>query len=611
MEEWFEIRKGGDFSAIGEKYGIDPLIARLIRNRGVDDEQGLRTYLYGTLEDLYDPMGLDGIEKAAQLIYTKIRDGKRIRVIGDYDIDGVCATYILVHTLTLAGAIVDYRIPERIKDGYGINMRLVEEAISDKIDTIVTCDNGIAAVEQVRRGKEQGLTFIVTDHHEPFEVLPAADALVNPKKPGCTYENKNLCGAAVAWKLMYVYESCYLRRNGKRLPAEECPITMSTLPFAGFATVGDVMPLTGENRILVKYALRMLPETQNIGMQALLSVCGLKGQEISCYHIGFVLGPAINAGGRLETAMIAEQMLLINDPAQAREKALELSALNESRKNMTEDGKKTAMEQIDGGAMKNDRVLVVYLPGVHESVAGIIAGKLKERYHKPSIVLTDAYCEKDSGLSASSGNSDDQAGGQMHMTDILKGSGRSIEEYSMFEGLCGCEDLLEKFGGHPMAAGLSLRKANLEEFRRRINEQCTLTEEELALKVKIDARLPFSYLSENFVSQLKLLEPCGNENQKPVFAQAQVNLISGRILGKNRNVFKLQVSDSSGTLVDALYFGDISKMEQYLKSKGGDDAFQKLLLGQPSGLTLMIAYYPDINEFRGVRTLQIVIRNYR
>jgi single-stranded-DNA-specific exonuclease len=622
MEKWLEIRKGAPFQEISRKFGIDPVIARIIRNREIIGDEAIEAYLHADLTDLEDPLALDGLKEAAFLLRERIREGKRIRVIGDYDIDGVCATYILEHILQIYGAQADHAIPDRIRDGYGLNLHLIERALEDGIDTIITCDNGIAALEQIRYAKDHGMTVIVTDHHEPLYeedekgrqyLLPDADVVIDPKSPGCSYPNKNLCGAGVAWKLMHFFESLLLQTDNEGyqaakdgvkererdlisfrekavpaiLPLSRCPETMEMLPFAGFATVGDVMDLTGENRILVRYALRMLPHTRNAGMRALISACGLSGEVLSAYHIGFILGPCINASGRLETAELSLRLFLTEDIQDAGAIASRLRVLNDERKDMTQKGTDLALEEALGGPLKEDRVLIIYLPGIHESVAGIIAGKVREAAARPVFVLTDTMEE-----------------------GLLKGSGRSIEEYPMFDSLLACSDLLVKFGGHPMAAGLTIERERLEEFRKRMNSACTLTQEDLTRKVRIDARMPLGYISERLISQLDLLEPCGKGNEKPLFAAVSLRPLSARLIGRGKNMLRLKVRDRDGTVMDALYFRDAQEMLDSLAARYGEAACQKLLAGRGEGMTMSVTYYPQINEFRGVSSLQIVIQNY-
>lgn len=577
MEKWFVSAKRADFQEIGRKFGIDAVTARLIRNRDVVGEEAVREYLYGSRKDLYAPQLMKDCRKTAEILKEKIAEKKKIRVIGDYDIDGVNATCILYKGLIRCGAEADVEIPDRMKDGYGLNKNLIQYAYEEGIDTILTCDNGIAAVDEIAEAKRLGMTVLITDHHELQERIPAADAIVNPKQPECTYPYKSLCGAAVAYKLMIcLYELC-------GIPVEE---TDAFIEFAAIATVGDVMDLTGENRILVKEGLKMINQTSNRGLKALIRANGLEDAQISSYHIGFVLGPCINASGRLDTAKRALELLLAEDDAVAEDLAHTLKELNDERKDMTQQGVAQAIELIEEGVLKEDKVLVVYLPDCHESLAGIIAGRIRERYHKPVFVLTDA-------------------------ADSLKGSGRSIETYNMFAEMSKCAELFTKFGGHPMAAGLSLPRENMEAFHKKINENSVLTEDDFIPKVTIDVPMPISYITERLVEELGLLEPFGKGNTKPLFAEKSLNILSARILGKNRNVIKLQVLGAAGTVMEAMYFGDVERFQEYLREKFGHTETEKLFQGRENAVTLSLAYYPGINEFRGNRTLQIVIQSYQ
>lgn len=569
MEKWVVCTKKADFYGIAEKFRINPVIARLIRNRDVIGDEKIQEYLHGTLADLPSGRKMKDLEKAAEILEKKIQEGSRIRIIGDYDIDGVTSTTILLKGLKRLGAKVDTCIPDRIKDGYGINEHLISKALEDGIDTIVTCDNGIAAYNEITEAKESGMTVVITDHHDvPFRdtkngrkwIIPPADAVVNPKQQNCPYPNKNLCGAVVAWKLIWImYENA-------EIPTEEI-LTFTEL--AAVATVGDVMDLQGENRIIVKEGLRQLSHTETPGLKALIQVNNLEHAEISSYHVGFVLGPCINASGRLDTASRALKLLCEQDPVEAARLAGDLIALNESRKAMTEQGKEEAVEKVENSDLKNDRVLVIYLPDCHESLAGIIAGRIRELYNKPVFVLTKG--EKSA-----------------------KGSGRSIEAYSMYEELVKCRDFMEQFGGHPMAAGLSIKEENIERFRKRLNENCTLTEEDLRPKVVIDVPMPVSYISRELVEQLSLLEPFGKGNVKPLFAQKNLSVLNLRIFGKNHNVAKMKLTDGSGTSVDAVYFGEAEKFVEFVKSHE----------------RISVTYYPEINSYQGRETLQAVIRNY-
>ena len=569
MEKWVVMAKKADFQKIGKEFGIDPVVARLIRNRDVEGMDDIRSYLCGTLDDIPSPWLLKDMKKATEILSAKINAGAKIRIIGDYDIDGVTATYILLTGLKRLGANVDTYIPDRIKDGYGLHSQLVEKAAADGVDTIVTCDNGIAASQEIALAKKGGMTVIVTDHHEiPYEdteqgrvwTIPQADAVINPKQPGCEYPNKNICGAVVAWKLIWsLYETYGIDRD-EILEFSEA---------AAVATVGDVMDLQGENRIIVKEGLKRLPHTGNQGFQALIEANGLTGERITAYHVGFVLGPCINASGRLDTASRALSLLCTKNWDQAAKAAGDLVALNQSRKAMTEEGRDKAVDLIEQSGLSKDRVLVVYLPECHESLAGIIAGRLREKYYKPVFVLTKAE-------------------------NGVKGSGRSIEAYSMYEELVKCSDLLEQFGGHPMAAGLSLKEENVEIFRRKLNELCTLTESELTPKITIDVPMPISYLSRELTEQLSVLEPFGKGNTKPLFAQKGLRVLNLRILGKNQNVAKMKLVDASGASVDAVYFGQALEFQSYVQQKE----------------TISVTYYPEINVYQGRETLQAVIRNY-
>lgn len=569
MEKWVLTAKRADFAGIGEKFGIDQVVARLIRNRDVIEEEEIRKYLYGGLDDLPSPWLLKDIEKAVGILEKKIHDHVKIRIIGDYDIDGVTSTYILLKGLKRVGAEVDTYIPDRVADGYGIRAHLIEKAAEDGVDTIVTCDNGIAAAQEIQTAKEKGLTVIITDHHEiPYRetengrelILPLADAVINPKQPDCCYPNKKICGAVVAFKLI---TALYDRFGISETELEDY------LELAAIATVGDVMDLQGENRILVKEGLKRLAETKNKGLRALIHANGLGGGRITSYHVGFVLGPCINASGRLDTAARSLALLNTEDEDEAARLAGDLTALNESRKALTEKGKEDAIEQVETTELKNDRVLVVYLPDCHESLAGIIAGRIREKYNKPSFVLTKGET-------------------------CVKGSGRSIEGYSMFEELVKCAELMVQFGGHPMAAGLSVEEENVDLLRRRLNENCTLTEEDLRPKVTIDVPMPISYITKNLVKEISLLEPFGKGNTKPLFAQKNLRVLESRILGKNRNVAKLRLMDETSAVIDGMYFGEAEEFIQFAKSRE----------------TISVTYYPEINRYMGKENLQIVIQNY-
>lgn len=562
--------KRADFKGIGERFGIDQVTARIIRNRDVIGEKAIEKYLHGSRKDFYSPWLLKDMEKAVAILQEKIENRNRIRIIGDYDIDGVMSTYILLESLRGLGCDVDMMIPNRITDGYGINEHLIEQAWQEGRDTIITCDNGIAAVTQIRKAKDLGMTVIVTDHHEvPFEdleggrkeILPPADAIVNPKQKACSYPFAGLCGAVVAMKVM---EALYEKM------APEVDLVDKMLPFAGIATIGDVMDLQDENRILVKEGLQRLHHTTNLGLQELIRINNLEPENISPYHIGFILGPCLNASGRLDTAKRALQLLLADSREEAAVLAGDLKNLNESRKEMTAQGLEKAIEQVKSTSMMEDTVLVVFLPECHESLAGIIAGRLRERYHKPSFVLTRGE-------------------------EGVKGSGRSIESYSMYEKLCECKEYLTKFGGHPMAAGLSLEEENVERFRRKLNEQSGLTEEDLVEKVTIDVPMPIYYIRKDLVQELSLLEPFGKGNEKPLFAQKNLWISQMRVFGKNRNVVKMRLTDENGYPMDGVYFGNGDEFAEEGRGKR----------------KISIVYYPDINMYQGRESLQVIIRHYQ
>lgn len=569
MEKWMVYNKKADFQKIGSEFGIDPVIARLIRNRDIQDMKEIRSYLYGTLAEIPSPWKMKDMERAVQILQKKITQKKKIRIIGDYDIDGVTATGILLKGLKRLNANVDTYIPDRVKDGYGMHEQLIDKALEDGIDTILTCDNGIAAAAEIEYAKKEGLTVIVTDHHDiPFRdtedgriwIIPKADAVVNPKQNDCLYPNKNICGAVVAWKLIWaLYE---------RLGIDSDEI-WDFLELAAIATVGDVMDLQGENRIIVKEGLKKLSSTSSEGLKALICVNNLEGAEITAYHVGFVIGPCINASGRLDTAARSLELLLADNMEDAMKLADDLYDLNQSRKAMTEQGKEQAIQSIEENNLGKDRVLVVYLPDCHESLAGIIAGRIREAYNKPVFVLTKG-------------------------ADGVKGSGRSIEAYSMYEELVKCSDLLTQFGGHPMAAGLSMEEKNVELFRRRLNDNCTLTEQDLIPKIMIDVPMPISYLSKKLTEQLKVLEPFGKGNSKPLFAQKNLRAVGICVFGRNRNVAKMLLIDENGIKMDAVYFGEAQEFVDFVQAHD----------------TISVTYYPEINVFQGRENLQVVIKNY-
>lgn len=570
MQRWFITMKKADFNRIGEKYHISPILARLIRNRDIIGDDAIDFYLNGTIADLYDGMLMKDMDRAVEILAEKIREEKRIRVIGDYDIDGVNATYILQEGLSMLGADVDTDIPDRVKDGYGLNKMLIDRALDDGIDTVITCDNGIAAAEEIEYAKDNGLTVIVTDHHEvPYiemdggkeYILPQADAVVDPHRADCGYPFKGLCGAAVAYKLV---EALY---NVMQRDPEDVDYLMENVAIA---TVGDVMDLNGENRIFVKQGLEMIKRTKNPGLKALIECTGIDADRLNAYHIGFVIGPCINASGRLDTAKRALELLNARTRRDAVMLAEDLKALNDSRKEMTERGVAEAVDLIETTSLKDDRVLVVYLPDCHESIAGIVAGRIRERYYRPVFVLTKAE-------------------------DGVKGSGRSIESYDMFAQMCRCRALFTKFGGHKLAAGLSLEEENVQRFRETINALCDLTEEDLREKVSIDMQLPFPYITERLVQELEILEPFGKGNPKPLFAGKDLRVISPRIFGKNRNVLKCRLEDPQGNQMEAVYFGDVEACLKAMEQKK----------------VMAFTYYPSVNEYMGRRNIQVTIVNYQ
>lgn len=574
MEKWFVAMKKADFNGIAEKYQISPIIARLMRNRDVIGDEAIDFYLNGTVEDLYDGLLMKDMDRAVDILKEKIEEGKKIRVIGDYDIDGVNATYILQQGLAGLGADVDTDIPDRIKDGYGLNQMLIDRALEDDVDTIITCDNGIAAMSEIAYGKENGMTIVVTDHHEvPYleengekkYLLPPADAVVDPHRADCEYPFKGLCGAAVAYKLVEV-----LYRVSGKSEREVEHLQESLMENVAIATIGDVMDLVGENRVFVKKGLELLKTTKNEGLHALMQCAGVDTANLNTYHIGFVIGPCINAGGRLDTAKRALELLNASNRREAVTLAADLKELNDSRKEMTEEGVEEAVRQIESSSWKDNQVLVVYLPECHESIAGIIAGRIKERYYRPTFVLTKG----ETGV---------------------KGSGRSIEAYDMFAEMSRCRELFTKFGGHKLAAGLSLEEEKVEVFRKRINELADLTEEDLQMKVSIDMRLPFPYINEELIHELKILEPFGKGNGKPLFAESKLRVIQPRIFGKNRNVLKCRLEDQQGNQMEAVYFGEVEDCLRQMEKKQ----------------IMSFTYYPSINEYMGRRTIQLTIVNYQ
>ena len=586
MEKWVIAAKRADFNQIGQQFHIDPVIARLIRNRDVIGEDKIREYLSGTVQELPSPWLMKDMEKAVDILEKKISQKAKVRIIGDYDIDGVTSTYILMKGLARIGADVDTYIPDRVADGYGIHAHLIERAETDRIDTIVTCDNGIAAIEEIAYAKEMGMTVLVTDHHEiPFKDVDGeriylrseADAVVNPHQKTCAFPYKNLCGAGVAWAVIV---ALYEKDGIEQKEAEDL------LEFVAFATVGDIMSLTGLNRILVREGLKRIHHTTNIGMRALISRCGLLPEQIDTYHFGFVLGPCINAAGRLDTARRALRLFISGKPEEAAEIADELVVLNEERKEMTRQGVEDAKQLVEEGGYENDPVLILYLPDVHESIAGIIAGRIREYYYRPTFILTKAE-------------------------DGVKGSGRSTEEYSMYEQMCKCSDLLTKFGGHPMAAGLSLPEENVEAFRKQMNENCLFRAEEIVQTIHIDVPMPVDYVTNALVEEFSILAPFGKDNPKPVFADRNLKISRMWIIGKNQNVLRMTLISEQGRPLSAIYFGDIETMQTYLVEQYGKQEVEKAFHGRENSMQISIVYSPKINTYRDSETLQFEIQYYR
>ena len=568
--KWMLYTKRADFEKISARFHISPVLARIIINRDIKEED-FSLYLKSDLSLMHDAGSLYGVEDAYNEIMSEIKKGNKIRVVGDYDIDGVCSSYILVKSLKRFGANADVRIPDRIKDGYGINDNIINEAANDKISMIITCDNGIAAHSQMELARKLGIKVIITDHHEVYQedgkdYLPVADVVINPKRSECKYPFKSICGALVAYKLMeYMYERLY----GKKMYEDD--ELSDLLEVAAIATIGDVMPLVDENRVLVKHGLKSLMNTNNLGLRALIKATGMEGKKISAYSIGFVIGPCLNAGGRLENALVALNMFMSRNSDEANEYAMHLKELNDERKDLTAMNVKVAVELAER-EYADDDILVIYLENCHESIAGIIAGRVREALGKPTIILTDAVGED----------------------GMIKGSGRSIESYNMFEALYEVKDIFEKFGGHHMAAGMSLKKDRLDEFRKRLNKNSKLTKEDFIQKIWIDVPLPFSYISLDFVRELEKLEPYGNKNEKPKFARKGIKILSKNILGKNKNVVKMVLEDD-GTRLDGIYFCDGEAFFEELKGNNEID----------------IIYYPDINEYGGRESLQVIITGYK
>ena len=570
MQKWRVYSKKADFDAIGSRFNIDPVTARIIRNRDVTDMENVDMYLNGTLDRLHDPMMMKDMDKAVSVIASSIRDNKHIRIIGDYDIDGICSIYILFKGLKICGADVDYEVPDRITDGYGINENLIKQAYEAGVEVIITCDNGIAAASQIDYANELGMTVVITDHHDvPYEetdngrryIIPKAAAVVDPKQNDCRYPFKMLCGAGIAYKFI----DCMVKefQTGDSVMPE-------LLQFAAIATVGDIVDLLDENRIIVKEGLKLIANTENYGLNALMAVTGVSRESINAYHIGFVLGPCLNASGRLDSAKRALKMLVTDDRAEAERHAGELKDLNEERKKLTSEAVDKAVDMVENSSLKDDKVLVIFLPDCHESIAGIVAGRIREKYYKPVIVLTRGEQE-------------------------AKGSARSLESYNMFENLSVCKDLFTRFGGHPMAAGLSLPEENIPEFRRRINEHCNLSEEDLTETVWIDVPMPLEYINEKLILELGGLEPFGKANPKPVFADKNISIRNIRAIGKDKQYTRMTIAKDSGMVIDAVGFFSCTELENVYNKNG----------------RISCTYYPEINEFRDKKQIQVCVTGYR
>ncbi len=593
MSKWFLSAKKADFNRIAEEFHIDPVIARIIRNRDVVTDEEIRLFLQGDRSNLHDPRKLKDAEKAAGILKEKIAHGQKIRIIGDYDVDGVCSTYILYRGLSVCGADADCVIPHRMKDGYGINEELVKQALADGVDTIITCDNGIAAKEVLENGKKQGLTCIVTDHHEiPFDEedgkkcyrIPDVDAVVDPKQEDCEYPFESICGAVVAYKLIQILLDEVL--------ADEALIGATLeelLEPAGVATVCDIMPLIAENRILVKEAMKSLQNPKNPGLHALIKVNELDALKLTAFSIGFVIGPCLNATGRLDSAGLSLELLMAKSFEDAVPLATKLKEYNANRKELTEKGVEKALSLLESKAYDKDRVLVLYLPDVHESLAGIIAGRIREKTGKPTFVLTKGE-------------------------EGVKGSARSIESYHIYDEMTKCKQFFTKYGGHKMAAGLSMEEENVEAFRKAINDNCVLSDEDFEEKISIDVPMPLSYVTERFVNELSVLEPFGCANEKPVFAQKNIRFLRGYIMGKTKNMARFDVMDENGMRFTVVCFRNLDKLMEYLEQKDGKEKKDSLFangLYPAEAIMLDVIYYPNINEFRGKTSVQYILQDYR
>lgn len=585
MEKWYIRNNNKDFVNISKELGISKILSKILTNRDINDFNMAKGFLNDDIDKLYSPKLMRDLIKAGDILKDKIEKEKSIRIVGDYDVDGVVSIYILYKFLKKLGAKIDYVIPNRVNDGYGINNKIVNRAKEEGIDTIITCDNGISALEQVELAKELGMTVIITDHHElPFieedgnrkYINPKADAVIDPKHPDCEYPFESLSGAGVAFKLIEYLGELYNISKSE---------INNLLEYVAIATICDVVDLIDENRIMVKHGLELINSTKNIGLKALIEEAKIK-KEIGVYHIGFVIGPMINASGRLDTAYQAVELLLSENKIEAKDRAKRLKKLNDERKNLTEKGLEDIIEEIENTSLKDDKVLIVYNPDIHESVAGIIAGRLKDLYYRPTVVLTQG--EKG-----------------------IKGSGRSIKEYNIFEELTKCKDLLENFGGHPMAAGLSLELKNIEKLRDKLNSITTLTKEDLIRKIYIDLGLPIEYINYNLIDELSLLEPFGKGNSRPIFGERKLKIKKMFKLGANKNVLKFIFQSKSDTTMEGILFNNISAFEDDIIDKYGEEILEKLYKGMDNNILVDIIYYPSINEYMGKVNIQIIVQHYR
>lgn len=587
QEKWIMHSKKADFKQLSEKYGIDQVTARVLINRGVE-EADIKEFLEPSLENLYSPHELMDLDKGVEMTSFAIENHHKIRVIGDYDCDGINSTFILTSGLKEINADVSYDIPDRLQDGYGLNARLVEKALDDGVDLIITCDNGIAAYDAIKEAKDSGINVIVTDHHEvPFEkdgegnkseILPPADCVINPHRNGDDYPFKSICGAVVAWKFI----TAIFEKYGKA--GEE----IKYLENAAFATVCDVMPLKSENRTIVSLGLNAMEHTKNKGLKALIRETGIEGKELTAYHFGFVLGPCFNATGRLATAKAAIRLLFSTDEKEASDMAAEIHNMNEERKSMTEQGRQKAAEMLTSVDLQKNPVIILNVPDLHESLCGLVAGKIKEEYYHPTFILT----KTENGL---------------------KGSGRSIEAYSMFEKMSECKELFTQFGGHPMAAGLTIPEDNFEEFKRRMNEKAGLIEKDFEKKVMIDVPMPLKYLytHSGIVDEIERLSPFGEGNPKPLFAEKKVPVKKIASIGKVKKYWKISFIIDTYHSIDALYFGDADEFKEYYINKYSEKDWEFAEFGRPQGLVMTIAYVPQWNEYKGQRTLQIIIEHFQ